>query len=171
MAGSQASCKQQGSIVRQRKAGTFRPAGNYTFWVIRVWVADKESWGRRESPVSNCNLLLIVLSLDKISLTDKKYSRCSDGRHFWSKLNGDRNPSSPWSNGAGMKIRKVDPQTPPSPVNIPALHLLLFSRSVMSQSLWPCELRHTTLPCPSPSLRICSNSCPLNQRCMSLIPG
>jgi len=43
--------------------------------------------------------------------------------------------------------------------------LLLFSSSVESDSLWPCGLQHTRLPCPSPSSGVCSNSCPLSQRC------
>ena len=42
---------------------------------------------------------------------------------------------------------------------------LLFSHSVMSDSLWPHGLQHTRLPCPSLSPRVCSNSCPLNQWC------
>ena len=43
--------------------------------------------------------------------------------------------------------------------------LLLFSHSVVSDSLRPHGLQHTRLPCPSPSPGACSNSCPLNQRC------
>ena len=43
--------------------------------------------------------------------------------------------------------------------------LLLFSRSVMSNSLQPRGLQHTRLSCPSPSPGVCSNSCPLNQWC------
>ena len=35
-----------------------------------------------------------------------------------------------------------------------------FSHSVVSDSLWPHRLQHTRLPCPSPSPRACSNSCP-----------
>ena len=42
---------------------------------------------------------------------------------------------------------------------------LLFSCLVMSDSLWPHGLQHTRLPCPSPSPRVCSNSCPLSQWC------
>ena len=38
-----------------------------------------------------------------------------------------------------------------------------FSHSVMSNSLRPHGLQHTRLPCPSPTPRTCSNSCPLNQ--------
>ena len=38
--------------------------------------------------------------------------------------------------------------------------LLLFSRSVMSDSLWSHELQHTRLPCPSLSPGVCSNSWP-----------
>ena len=35
-----------------------------------------------------------------------------------------------------------------------------FSRSVVSDSLWPNGLQHTRLPCPSPTPRAYSNSCP-----------
>ena len=35
-----------------------------------------------------------------------------------------------------------------------------FSRSVVSNFLWPHGLRHTRLPCPSPTPGACSNSCP-----------
>ena len=38
-----------------------------------------------------------------------------------------------------------------------------FSHSVISDSLRPHGLRHARLPCPSPSPRACSNSCPLSQ--------
>ena len=40
---------------------------------------------------------------------------------------------------------------------------LLFSHSVMSNTLWPHGLQHARLPCPPPSPRACSNSCLLNQ--------
>ena len=43
--------------------------------------------------------------------------------------------------------------------------LLLFSCSVMPDLLWPHELQHARLPCPSPSPRACSNSCPLSRWC------
>ena len=41
--------------------------------------------------------------------------------------------------------------------------ILLFSSSVMSDSLRPHESQHARLPCPSPSPGVCSNSCPLSQ--------
>ena len=41
----------------------------------------------------------------------------------------------------------------------------LLSRSVMSDSLQPHGLQLARLPCPSPSLRACSNSCSLSQWC------
>ena len=41
--------------------------------------------------------------------------------------------------------------------------LLLFSHSVMSDFLQPHGLQHASLPCPSESPRVCSNSCPLSQ--------
>jgi len=43
--------------------------------------------------------------------------------------------------------------------------LLLFSCSVMCDSLWPRELRHTRFSCPSLPPRVCSNSCPLSRWC------
>ena len=43
--------------------------------------------------------------------------------------------------------------------------LLLFSHSVVSDSLQFQGLQHTRLACPSPSPRACSNSCPLSQLC------
>ena len=40
-----------------------------------------------------------------------------------------------------------------------------FSRSVMSDSLWPHELQHARPPCPSPTPRVYSNSCPSSRWC------
>ena len=40
-----------------------------------------------------------------------------------------------------------------------------FSHSVMPNSLWPHGLQHARLPCPSPTPRACSNSCPSSQWC------
>ena len=40
-----------------------------------------------------------------------------------------------------------------------------FSYSVISNSLQPHGLQHTRLSCPSPSPRVCSNSCPSHQWC------
>ena len=46
---------------------------------------------------------------------------------------------------------------------------LQFSRSVVSDSLWPHGLHHTRLPCPSPTPGACSNSCPLSRWCYPAI--
>ena len=43
--------------------------------------------------------------------------------------------------------------------------LLLFSHSVMSNSLQAYGLQHARLPCPSLSPRVCSNLCPSSQWC------
>ena len=43
--------------------------------------------------------------------------------------------------------------------------MLLFSHSVVSDSLLPHGLQHTRLPCPSPSPRACWNLRPLSQWC------
>ena len=39
----------------------------------------------------------------------------------------------------------------------------------MSDSLWPYALQHTRLPCPSPTPRAYSNSCPLSRWCYPTI--
>ena len=43
--------------------------------------------------------------------------------------------------------------------------LLLFSRPVLSDSLWPHGLQHAWPSCPSPSPEDCPSSCPLFQWC------
>ena len=47
----------------------------------------------------------------------------------------------------------------------PDLSPLLFSCSVVSDSLQPHELQHARLPYPPPSPGVCPNSCPLSQWC------
>ena len=43
------------------------------------------------------------------------------------------------------------------------INSVAFSRSVVSDSLWPHGLQHAKIPCPALSSRLCSNSCPLSQ--------
>ena len=40
-----------------------------------------------------------------------------------------------------------------------------FSHSVISDSLWPHELRQASPPCPSPTTTVHSDSCPSSQWC------
>ena len=54
-------------------------------------------------------------------------------------------------------------------------HSVQFSRSVVSDSLWPHEPQHARPPCPSPTPKVYPNSCPLSQWChptisFSIIP-
>ena len=55
------------------------------------------------------------------------------------------------------------------PIHQKVLCSVQFSRSVMSDSLRPHGLQHTRLPCPSPTPRACSNSCPSSRWCHSTI--
>ena len=50
-------------------------------------------------------------------------------------------------------------------IHTETLLLLLFSHSVISDSLWPHGLQHTRLPCPSLYPGVCSTSCPLSRWC------
>ena len=47
----------------------------------------------------------------------------------------------------------------------PECHLAQFSLSVVSSSLQSHEVQHARLPCPSPTPRAFSNSCPSSQWC------
>ena len=47
----------------------------------------------------------------------------------------------------------------------PSIISVQFSRSVASDSLGPHGLQHARLPCPSPTPRVYSNSCPLSRWC------
>ena len=60
------------------------------------------------------------------------------------------------SRGIGKQIRT-------SPVDFFTYSSVQFSRSVVSNSLWPHGLQHTRPPCPSPTPRVYPNSCPLSQ--------
>ena len=44
-----------------------------------------------------------------------------------------------------------------------------LSHSVVSDSLQPCKTQHARPPCPSPTPRVHSNSCPLSRWCHPLI--
>ena len=48
---------------------------------------------------------------------------------------------------------------------LPPLSSVQFSCSVVSYSLWPHGLKHSRRPCPSPTPRACSNSCPSSWWC------
>ena len=94
-----------------------------TLWVISVLEAHKERWGKvgiswvLMQPIAHYGLITIQLALQIRSTQHAPMPW-----HFWSKLNKDKNPSSPQEDGAGMKI-KIKPQTPPSSMNIPPLRL------------------------------------------------
>ena len=59
----------------------------------------------------------------------------------------------------------MSPNTTAAELLVSEWLLLLFQRSVMSDSLWPHGLQQVRLTCPSPSPRVCSNSCPLSLWC------
>ena len=51
----------------------------------------------------------------------------------------------------------------PASINIRAS--VQFSRSIVSDTLWPCGLQHTRPSCPSSTPGVDSSSCPLSQWC------
>ena len=50
-------------------------------------------------------------------------------------------------------------------MNLTPISSVQFSRSVMSDSLWPHELQLARPPCPSPTPGVYSNSCPSSWWC------
>ena len=64
----------------------------------------------------------------------------------------------------GVPLNKVDRNKDKQfTFSSPKVHLDHFSHSVVSDSLWPHGLQHARLPCPSPTPRAYSNSCPSTQ--------
>ena len=66
-----------------------------------------------------------------------------------------RGPLGPWGPETGIQKRKGQQFTFDK--------VLYVVQSVVSDSLQPHGLQHARLPCPSPSLGVCSNSCPMSQ--------
>ena len=52
-----------------------------------------------------------------------------------------------------------------SSIMLQSHHSVQFSRSVVSDSLWPHESQHARPPCPSPTPGVYSNSCPSSRWC------
>ena len=50
-------------------------------------------------------------------------------------------------------------------IELPQFSPVQFSRSVVSDSLWPHEPQHARPPCPSPTPGVHSDSCPSSQWC------
>ena len=71
--------------------------------------------------------------------------------------------------GQSSIYQEVLPHSPINNIHSLFSHSVQFSCSVVSNSLWPHGLQHARLPCPSPTLGACSNSCPLSQWCHSTV--
>ena len=69
------------------------------------------------------------------------------------------------SSGLGRPLLGVQSCTRGGRFGTESRLLLQFCRSVVSDSLRPCGLQHTRLPCPSPMPGAYSNSCPSRQWC------
>ena len=56
-----------------------------------------------------------------------------------------------------------------SPFSLTQLKSVQFSRSVVSDSLWPHKLQHARPPCPSPTPGVHPNPCPSSRWCYPTI--
>ena len=71
-------------------------------------------------------------------------------------------PGDPAASGKGWDYYSPWPS---SLIHLPPCFSVHFSRSVVSDSLWPHGRQHARPPCPSPTPRVYSNSCPLSRWC------
>ena len=103
--------------------------------------------------LSCCNVCvcvwLCVFTL-KYWVGQKVHSCFSRTSYRKTRMNFRANPISHWNNTAFLRRHMLSVQ---------------FSHSVMSDSVWPRRLQHAKLPCPLPTLRAYSNSCPSSQWC------
>ena len=71
--------------------------------------------------------------------------------------------------GEGSKVWCCKEQYCIGSWNIRSISSVQFSRSVMSDSLWPHESQHTMPPCPSPIPGVYSDPCPSSWWCHPII--
>ena len=108
-----------------------------------------------EVTTNTCKVLAISLT-EKLSATWVSYRKLNyDTTHIW----WDIMQSSKWYRGILFIDIRWDL------VLCMWISSVRFSRSVVSDSLWPHGLQLSRLPCSSLSPRVCSNSCPLSQWC------
>ena len=70
-----------------------------------------------------------------------------------------------WTRSSEFEYRITELQPKVDRNTYESISSVQFSRSVMSDSLWPRGLQHARPPCPSPTPRVHSNSCPLSRWC------
>ena len=71
----------------------------------------------------------------------------------------------PMQNSLSLSQKSFNLQEYPMPWFYHPFSSVQFSHSVESDSLWPHESQHARPPCPSPTPRVYSNSCPSSRRC------
>ena len=88
-------------------------------------------------------------------------SKCPMNMYRW------KNKCMEWTSWRNRKRRRWERR---SISHVTSSRLLLFSGSVVSDSLWPHGLQHAGLPCPLPTPGACSNSGPLSRWCILCHP-
>ena len=99
-----------------------------------------------------------LFEADSDSLSSFVKSSCSYSHHFLRTYLGAR------SCFRGFPCLLSPLSSGPGKVSL-ASSSVQFSRSVVSDCLWPHGLQHSRPPCPSPAPGVYSHSCPLSQWC------
>ena len=98
----------------------------------------------------------VMLKILQVRLQQYVNQECPDGQGGFRKGRGSRDQTANihWIT---EKVREFQKN-----IYFCFISSVQFSHSVMFNYLWPHGQKHARPPCPSPTLRACSNSCPLS---------
>ena len=112
----------------------------------------RHDWATELKNVEGVSTWVAVLMSSGYYSTWKRHTRTYNELQVWLVQKRCRTPTKEpykkWNRGSKLKILVAVVQL------LSCVH-----------SLWLHELQHARLPCPSPSPRACSNSCPLSRWC------
>ena len=103
-------CRERGAWSQMAKKSRNPQTGRKPHILgCKASIEKKKEGKGHESSESECNLVLITPSLqqncNKISYARRGTHHAPMPWHRWSKLNKDKNPSSLWEGGVGIKIK------------------------------------------------------------------